>query len=414
MPQGGQYSIATITLAVQLVVDAGSSLRGSSAAMNTFVERGFADFRVPAASTIRSWILRLGLFALNRPLDKTQPWFWLMDHTIQIGSKKLLVILGGCLHQVRFGQRALALSELQLVALVPMDTSNGSLVERELELAALRTGVPQLIVSDQGGDLVKGISNYRELRPAVKHVLDVAHFGANLLERSWESQPRWSEFLTQIQQTSSKLRQSKVAELTAPQLRPKGRFLNLGVLLRFVSLLLLRLDAAKPEATVQEHYGWLREYREPLATWLAEHHLVRTTIRHLRVEGLHGRSRLELHRVWRVLGLGERPHLRALAKHWCDYVRQHQPSEGSVRYVASTEVLESSFGKLKRVSGQQSRSGLTGLVLAMGTVVGSLSDDEVRQGLESTPQKKVDSWVGRCIGRTVQWLRRRFLKNSSD
>lgn len=414
MPRGGQYPIATITLALQLVFNAGSSLRGSSAAMNTFVDGGFADFAVPAASTIRSWILRLGLFALNRPLDKTQPWFWLIDHTVQIGSKKLLVILGGSLNQVRFGQRALASSELQLVALVPMEASNGRLVEGELERAALRTGVPQLIVSDRGGDLVKGIDNYSELRPAVKHVLDAAHLGANLLERSWESQPLWSEFIEKTQQTSSKLRQSKVAELTAPQLRPKGRFLNLGVLLRFVSLLLLRLDAAKPDAKVQEHYGWLREYREPLATWLAEHRLVRATIRHLRVHGLHARTRMELHRLWRELGLRERPHLRALAKQWCDYVRQHQPTEGSVRYVASTEVLESSFGKLKRVSGQQSRSGLTGLVLAMGTVVGNLSDEQVRLGLESTPQKKVDSWVGRCIGRTVQWLRRRFLRNSSD
>jgi hypothetical protein len=209
VPRGGQYPIATIALALRLVFDAGCSLRGSSAAMTTFVNRGFADFPVPAASTIRSWIVRLGLFALNRPLDKTQPWFWLIDHTIQIGSKKLLVILGGSLNRVAFGQHALALSELQLIALVPMEASNGQLVEGELELAALRTGVPQLIVSDQGGDLVKGIANYSELRPAVKHVLDVAHFGANLLERSWESQLAWSEFIEKIQQTSSKLRQSK-------------------------------------------------------------------------------------------------------------------------------------------------------------------------------------------------------------
>jgi hypothetical protein len=205
-----------------------------------------------------------------------------------------------------------------------------------------------------------------------------------------------------------------VAELTAPQLRPKGRFLNLGVLLRFVSLLLLRLDAATPEPKVQEHYGWLQEYREPLTTWLEEHRLVRATIRHLRVEGLHVRTRMKLHRLWRELGLWERPHLRPLAKQWCDYVRRHQPSEGSVRYVASTEVLESSFGKLKRLSGQQSRSGLTGLVLAMGTLVGDLGDEHVRQGLESTPQKKVNGWIGRCLGRTVQWLRRRFLGRSPD
>lgn len=411
-PRGGQYPVSVIGLSIQLVLQAGCSLRGSAAVMTTFVTRGLADFAVPVFSTIRSWILRLGHAALTRPLDRTQRWFWLIDHTIQVGDQKLLVILGGSLDQVAFGERPLALSDLQLVALVPMKHSNGDAVERELEVAALRTGVPRLIVSDQGSDLVKGTRDYAEWRPQVARVADAAHFGANLLQKSWESQPRWSNFLQKLQETSTQLRQSSHAELTAPRLRPKGRFLNLEVQLRFVRMLLRRLDGSDADPRVVEHYGWLGEYRDSVRAWLAEHELVRQTIRHLRRHGLHGGTQGELNRVWKGLGIRGQAGLRSLARSWCGYVKQYQPAQAGNRYVASTEVLESSFGKWKRLGHQQSESGLTGLVLAMGTLVGTMSDEQVRAGLDATPQKAVDRWQETWLGRSVQWLRRRLLANT--
>jgi hypothetical protein len=42
-----------------------------------------------------------------------------------------------------------------------------------LENAAHRTGRPASIVSDQGSDLVKGIADYRELRPETTHIPDI-------------------------------------------------------------------------------------------------------------------------------------------------------------------------------------------------------------------------------------------------
>lgn len=380
--------------------------------MTTFVRRGLADFAVPAFSTIRSWILRLGHAALTRPLDRTQPWFWLIDHTMQVGDQKLLVILGGSLDGVALGARPLALSDLQLVALVPMDHSNGDAVERELEVAALRTGVPRLIVSDQGSDLVKGTRDYAHWRPQVARVADAAHFGANLLQKSWEAQPQWSSFLQKLQETAAKLRQSSQAELTAPRLRPKGRFLNLEVQLRFVRMLLTKLDGPDADPRVVAHYGWLGEYRDAVNAWLAEHELVRQTIRHLRRHGLHGGTQGELNRLWRGLAIRGQAGVCSLARSWCGYVQEYQPRQAGDRYVASTEVLESSFGKLKRLGRQQSESGLSGLVLAMGTIVGTMSDEQVRAGLDATPQKVVDQWQETWLGKTVQWLRRRLLAST--
>lgn len=401
--------MSIIGLSIELVLNAGCSLRASAAVLAAFVARGLADFPVPAFSTIRSWLLRLGHAALTRPLDRTQPWFWLVDHTMQVGAQKLLVILGGSLSQVAFGTRPLALTDLHLVALVPMDHSDGDAVERQLEVAALRAGIPRLIVSDQGSDLVKGAHDYGAWRPQVAHVPDVAHFGANLLQRSWEAQPAWSSFIQKFQETATRLRSSRQAELMGPRLRPKGRFMNLEVQLRFVRMLLGRLDGPDPDPRVAEHYGWLREYRESLTAWLAEHELVRQTIRHLRLHGLHAGTQVELNRLWKGLAIRGRVGLCSLARSWCDYVKRYRPRVATHRYVASTEVLESSFGKLKRLAGQQSDSGLTGLVLALGAMTGPLTDEQVREGLDATPQKVVDRWQATRLGRTVQWLRRRLL-----
>ena len=85
---------------------------------------------------------------------------WIIDHTIQIGEKKLFVIVGCPLPAVPFGQRCLSLADLQLIALVPMEESNRELIDVELEKATQRTGAPREILSDQAGDLTKGIELY--------------------------------------------------------------------------------------------------------------------------------------------------------------------------------------------------------------------------------------------------------------
>ena len=48
----------------------------------------------PDRSTGRLWLLRLGLAAVLRPKVIAKDWAWLIDHSIQIGPCKCLVILG--------------------------------------------------------------------------------------------------------------------------------------------------------------------------------------------------------------------------------------------------------------------------------------------------------------------------------
>ena len=383
--------------------------------MATFCGRFFHDVATPCFSTIRSWLLRVGLYALSRPLDRTKPWFWLLDHTLQIGNIKVLLILGCPLDQVPFGERALQLSDLQLVALAPMEQSNGDAVETELENAALRTGVPRSLAADQGPDLLKGIGDYLEYRPKTHYVPDAAHYGANLLKHAWNDQPRWQQFNQHLQDTSAKLRQTKAAYLLAPRMRSKARFMNVDAQLRFASRLLKHLDGAAPQAKALEHYGWLKEYRADLAVWLREHRLVQTTTDLVRVDGLHTGTGPLLETAWQEIG----PPASAIPESEARivaglraYVATYQPKTPGERFVASTEILESSFGKLKRLEGQQSQDGITGLVLALGAMVGKPTEADLKEALEATPQKKVDGWLERTLGPTVQWLRRQFFREN--
>jgi hypothetical protein len=392
---------------LKLILQAGSSLRGAAAAMELFVQEQFASFAVPSFSAIRSWLLRVGLYALTKPLQYcTRGWVWLVDHTIQIGTLKILVILGCPLDRVPFGERALQLADLQLIALVPMEHSTGAAVDNELDVAVERTGVPAQICADQGADLKKGITDFCGWEVRTAYVPDIAHYGATQLERAWSDQPRWREFYSQLQSTSSKLRQTKAAYLLAPRPRSKARFMNVAVQLRFARRVLKLLTRPVPHEKAMTYYAWLLDYQADLAVWEREHGLVQTTIELLRVHGLHAGSLAELEVRWGPVNGPDST--RGIAESLRAYVTQHKPKNAAERFVASSEVLESAFGKLKRLERDQSSDGLTGLVLALGAMMGTTSEGDICQALEATPEKKVQNWVKNKLGQTMQWLRRQF------
>ena len=405
-----------ILLAVLLVTRAALSFRGAAAALALFAEftRGdqpFADL-MPCATTIRSWVLRLGYASLTCPLPHDHPWVWFIDHTLQIGPEKLFVIVGAPLDAVPFGVRPLQSNDLHLIALVPMKESNQQLVDGELKKAVTRTGAPRQIVSDGGSDLVGGIERFRQRHPETLGVPDVAHHAANLLRHYWESDPKWQALAKRMSEVAATIRQTQAAHLMAPKLRNKARFMSVGAFVRFGQMLLRRLPSATPDADVEKHYGWVREYAESLQAWGEQHALVEATLRHVRVEGLFERGLTLLEEEWARVAPSEHPVSVMLRNRLRAYVgRWGRAARAGERLVGSTEILESVFGVQKRMSADQSTSGLTSASVGLGTVLGSLSGEQMSAELGRVPEKAVLGWAKRCFGETVQWMRRKFMKD---
>jgi len=375
------------------------------------VQRLGLDLATPTAGTVRAWLLRLGCFALTRPLPHDTPWVWLIDHTLQIGAVKLLVILGCPLATVPFGERPLCLADVQLVALVPMEESNGTTVAAVLEQTVARTGAPRLIASDNGTDLNAGVALFQQRHPGTAHVHDLAHQAANVLKQRWEKDERWASFLQRLAQTGAQVRQTRVAHLLPPTLRPKARFMNVGPVLRFAGRVLRLLDKPAAGVAVAERYGWLREYRVALADWTCAHEVVQAALGQVRRHGVGRESAAELGAAWAEVAWTPgawdvAARLRASVR------REGAQAAAGERLVGSTEVLESAFGKLKRVEGSYAGDGFTGLVLSLGAMTGTWSEADVCQALAAVPQKKAEGWVKRVLGKSVQWFRRLFVEDT--
>jgi hypothetical protein len=406
-PRGGHYSCSLVSTFVDLYLQTSASLRGAASAFAVFVRHFHLDLPVPSFTTIRAWVLRLGCYALLRPLPRDVPWLWIIDHTIQIGAKKLFLIVGCPLSDVPFGQRCLSLADLRLVALVPMEESNQQLVDAELEKASHRTGAPRVIVSDQGPDLTKGIERFQQRHGNTAAVGDIAHYGANVLENRWERDPRWAEMLKRFSETNQQIRQTADAFLLSPVLRNKSRFMNIGPLLRFARRVLALLKREKPNEKAKERYGWLLEYEEDLAGWLEQYDVVEKTIKRVRLHGLNEQTREELEKEWGVVSQRTgtqmvRGHMRAYVS---KNVRQVQPGE---TLAGSSEVLESAFGKLKAKAGESGKGELTAIAMSLGAILGKHDEEEVRQALDAVPQKKADGMISRLLGPTLCWLRQQL------
>ena len=183
-PARGSYCLGVTSQSLTLVLQAAVSLRGAAAIFVHLPRLSYdpqGDW--PTPGTIQMWLLRLGLDALQQPLEQADDWAWLADHTVQIGKTKCLLIVGVRLSKWRELGGELTHHDLSVIALEPVEHSDGETVHRQLEAAVSRTGVPRMIASDHGSDLKKGIAAFQQQHPQVTSCYDIAHKVALLLKK---------------------------------------------------------------------------------------------------------------------------------------------------------------------------------------------------------------------------------------
>ena len=73
-------------------------------------------------------------------------------------------------------------------------------------------------------------------------------------------------------------------------------------------------------------------------------------------------------------------------------------------------MLESVFGKWKTLEHQESLSGITSLILSLGSLVGQWQLSRIKAALEATPVKHVVNWCQEHIPPAVQSQRQLSLR----
>jgi hypothetical protein len=406
-PSGGcGYGVSVQCLFLRLVMQ-GVSLRGVPRVLRVVAETLGWDLPIPHWTTGRLWLLRLGHAMLTMELEQADDWAWLIDHSVQIGQEKVLLILGIRLSKLPKPGECLRHTDMHEVAMVVRKSWTRKEVDDALEAAIARTGVPRVIVDDHGVDASGGVNFFQERHPETVEIYDAKHKAACLLKSRLEKNPRWQAFNQKMATTRCAIQQTEIAYLAPTGHKAKARFMNLATNLEWAGHVLTVLQDPPPVVLndvslerLEEKLGWLREFTADVAEWREWQRVVDITVEFVNCQGVYRKAAKDLRE--KLHGSQIHPSTQRLAGELLKFVvaqsRRAKPGE---RLPGSTEVLESFFGRFKQLEKQQARGGFTTLVLGFGAMLAETTTEVIKQAMQHSRTKAVLNWCREHLGTTL-------------
>ncbi len=392
------------------------SFRASSKVLRSFllVGAGLISW-VPHFTTGIEWALRLGLHCLQqaqRHLD--EQWVCIADFTIQIGSKKALIVLRVPVAALSQG-KALTLKQVEVIGLSLGQTWNGERVKTYFVSLFARCGWPSHVVSDCGSDSKKGIVDaLLEAPNAAAWISDVTHFVANALKHYYAKLSLFQQFQARCTRIRQRLQQTRFAFLLPPKARAKGRFLSVSRQAEWGLQTLASLEAkereASPDVPALTHaLRGLKSFKLFLMTFVRNTTCLNQVMKIVKTQGLSVES---IQACQETLGdLPVRSPIRQEVSHSLQhYVPVVESSESPL--LGSSDVIESLIGKAKQRLEANGRSELNKSILLIPCMCGALSQDLVAEALATVRVQEVTTWVSEHVGETMQSKRRKEFPRS--
>ncbi len=246
----------------------------------------------------------------------------------------------------------------------------------------------------------------------IRQYHDIKHKTANVLKHELKNDQKWLEFAELATKTKLKVQQTSLAFLSPPNQRTKSRYMNVDILIRWGRKTLVFFDQQQEEKSnkfdqeqLQEKLGWITKFRDNLKEFEDILQIIEATESFVRKNGLDINCHIELREIMICMGQTERAiKVRELL---IDFVTEESSkAKPNERLLGSSEVIESVFGKLKRLENNQAKSGFTGLLLSTAAMVSKTTKDVVEKALKVVPTKEVFVWLKDNIGQSLQSMRK--------
>ncbi len=420
--KGHHYSVETIQIAVQQIVRCGNSYRG--------VEKTFELYKellaeAPSFSSIRKWLVRLGLYELNREKERRDDWIFIVDLTVELGTEKGLVVLGvsqQLLKQVIFpSRRGLQHQDVQILAVEILRSTQGEVIEQKLTKITQKFGRPKQIIADRGSDIQRGIKLYKQNYPDVIYTYDVTHAMALLLKHELRNCEKYQLFMQQCNQCRKQLQQTELSFLAPPSQRSQCRYFNVEKLLDWAENLLnspldilANLVPIEPNilnSKLKDKFAWLASYQDELRYWKQMVQMTRTVETHIKRSGLNQElfSLIQQHLTVEAISL------KGFSQKILEYLSQEtsliQPGQ---TLLMTSDVLESLFGKYKQFLSRspQKQIGQTFLSVCLSTM--NLTTLVVKEALETVRFLDVENWSAQVFGQSMLSKRKIVFSASTD
>jgi hypothetical protein len=413
-PRGHRHDLLTIRLAVAFTIEVRLSCRQVAGLLTLLAP--LLAVGVPAFSTVRLWLLRLGLAVLRHAACTVAGgWTLVIDHSLGRGTRECFVVLGIPTAALRGrGDYRLGLADMAALAIEVMDGSDGDKVAAALRPLLGALGRVNQIVCDQGTDLLRGVRILAEDYPGIALTYDVRHLCAALLRGQLRGCPRWGAFARLCGQAAHRVRQTAGSFLAPPALRDKARYMNLETHLDWARRLLAWRAAPDweglagtlgrpPEQTRQwydERFAWLEGFGRDVRVWSGLLRAADLAVDEVQRFGLSRQTAGRFWLRWRQAGPAE----DLQAEQYAGQVRSGLREQGAKLKagevaLGSSDVIESLFGRYKEVMGRGPEKEVSGDALLMALLCGpGLSNGQIRAGLERLSTEQLSAWMTEQFG----------------
>ena len=401
-------------LCVSLVLVACVSFRAIPKILRFFLS---AEEWVPHFTSVINWVLRFGLALLSQVAPINEAWVVILDHSIDIGVKKVLVALRVRVNALAQRGSALQLADCECIGIQISEKTDGETIAEGLKRIFAQSGTPAAIIKDGGSDLSRGVELWQaESQKPVEVIDDIGHVVANSLKAQYAKSKLFLLFLEIINRCAKKLRQTKLAFLAPPKIRTKGRFQGINSLAKWAEKILLVLDETRQDPEYQKLrkalFGlskvknFIRGFAESVITTSAIMEILKN-------KGLNSENYqrcLDL-----AMLLPARSKMKQRICQWLDKHLQIQQrmNLGDKPLTVSSDIIESLFGKFKHIIERGSMLDMNRSVLRIPTLCGNLDAQSIQNALQTTSHSAVSAWDKSNVPCTQNRRRHYFLRKTS-
>lgn len=341
-----------------------------------------------------------------------------MDHSIDIGTKKALVVLRVTTAALSKRGGAIRLEDCECIGLNVSEIVNGETISLELNTIFRQAGRPVAIIKDADASLQKGVRLWSEpLAQPVHTIDDIGHTMANALKAQFEKTPAYKRFITLVSHGAKCLRQTDMAFIMPPKLRTKGRFQSISKLGKWGEKMLgvfaVKGCAAKGSQldklrTAFPGFLSMRGFIESFANTTT---IVAQVMEILKNQGLDKTSYQACYYLSTQLPRNSKVKKRLQA--WLRQNLNIQKQIITLPLLVSSDIIESLFGHFKHIIERSPQADMNRTVLLIPALCGNLNEAVITRALQHTSQRNLEQWEKDNIPYTVRKKRQQFF-NESD
>ena len=374
---------------------------------------------IPHFTSVINWTLRLGLGLLQEVKPIQEKWIAIIDHSIDIGTKKALVVLRVTADKLQKRGSSITLEDCECIGLTVSDKITGESISEELTAIFKQSGQPCAIIKDKDYTLNKGVVLWKKREKGNSAIIDdIGHVVANALKKQFEATKCYGEFKRLLSQGAARLRQTDLAFLIPPKLRSKGRFQSIShlgkwgekVLDKFAvkgrakkNSLLDRFRIAFPDL------GTLRPFIETFAQTAS---ITSQIMKRLKNKGFSQESYDHCKALTDRLPV--RSKVKKEIKTWLDNHLTVYHKLDIPALLVSSDIIESLFGRFKHVIERSPQADMNRTVLLIPALCGKMDETTILRTFSQTCHAELKEWEVNNIPYTVRKNRQLFFSSGES